>query len=48
VREGGVLIDYEDEDPEVRRFFIEANRLAGVECTMPPVSYRHDAVRLST
>jgi len=38
--EGGRLLDYEDEDPEVRRYFIEANRREGVECTMPPVIYR--------
>ncbi len=42
IREGGVLIDYEDEDPEVRRYFIEANRRGGVECDMPPVTYRTD------
>jgi hypothetical protein len=47
VREGGVMIDYEDEDPEVRRYFIEANRKEGVECTMPEVEYRTDPVRLS-
>ncbi|HZT06362.1 MAG TPA: hypothetical protein VFC51_04980 [Chloroflexota bacterium] len=46
VREGGVLIDYEDEDPEVRRYFIEANRREGVECTMPPVTYRTDPISL--
>jgi quercetin dioxygenase-like cupin family protein len=40
VREGGPLIDYEDEDPEIRRYFIECNRNEGVECTMPPVTYR--------
>ncbi len=39
--EGGRLLDYEDEDPEVRRYFIEANRREGVECTMPPVTYRN-------
>ncbi len=42
VREGGQLIDYEDEDPEVRRYFIEANAREGVECAMPPVKYRTD------
>jgi mannose-6-phosphate isomerase-like protein (cupin superfamily) len=47
VREGGVLIDYEDEDPEVRRYFVEANRKEGVECTMPPVTYRTDPVTLA-
>ncbi|HEY3118841.1 MAG TPA: hypothetical protein VGK54_19030 [Chloroflexota bacterium] len=46
VREGGVLIDYDDEDPEVRRYFIEENRKNGVECTMPPVTYRTDPVEL--
>ncbi|HZT05955.1 MAG TPA: hypothetical protein VFC51_02925 [Chloroflexota bacterium] len=46
VREGGPLIDYEDEDPEVRRYFIEVNRKEGVECTMPPVTYRTDPVEL--
>jgi hypothetical protein len=44
VREGGPLIDYEDEDPEVRRYFIEANRKEGVECDMPPVTYRTDPI----
>lgn len=47
VREGGVLINYEDEDPEVRRYFIEANRREGVECDMPPVTYRTDPVTLN-
>ena len=42
VREGGQLINYEDEDPEVRRYFTEANAREGVECAMPPVTYRTD------
>ena len=42
VREGGQLINYEDEDPEVRRYFTEANAREGVECAMPPVKYRTD------
>jgi hypothetical protein len=46
-REGGALIDYEDEDPEVRRYFIERNRAEGVECTMPPVTYNTDTVKLA-
>jgi hypothetical protein len=41
-----VLIDYEDEDPEVRRYFTEANRKEGVECDMPPVTYRNDGFNL--
>ena len=47
VREGGVLIDYEDEDPQVRQYFIEANRREGVECDMPPVTYRTDPFELA-
>jgi hypothetical protein len=39
-REGGTLIDYEDEDPEIRRRFQEALKKEGVECQMPPVVYR--------
>ena len=39
-REGGTLIEYEDEDPEIRRRFVEALAIEGVECTMPPVVYR--------
>ena len=42
VREGGSVIDYEDEDPEVRRRFEEDLRKEGVEMTMPPVVYRQD------
>ncbi|MFC2072831.1 cupin domain-containing protein [Chloroflexota bacterium] len=42
VREGGTMIEYEDEDPEVRRLFEEALRKNGVECTMEPVVYRTD------
>ena len=40
IREGGALIEYEDEDPEIRRRFEEALKRQGVECTMPPVVYR--------
>ena len=36
-REGGSLINYEDEDPEIRRYFEEALKKEGVEFTMPPV-----------
>ena len=39
-REGGTLIEYEDEDPEIRRRFEEVLREKGIECTMPPVTYR--------
>ena len=40
VREGGTMIDYEDEDPEIRRRFEEALAEEGVERTMPKVTYR--------
>ena len=39
-REGGTLLDYEDEDPEVRRYFEEALKKEGAESKMPPVTYR--------
>ncbi len=42
VREGGQLIDYEDEDPEVRRYFTDANGREGVKCAMPQVKFRTD------
>ncbi len=43
VREpGGRLVEYEDEDPEIRRMFEEELRQNGVECTMPKVVYRTD------
>ncbi|MFC2059962.1 cupin domain-containing protein [Chloroflexota bacterium] len=41
-REGGSLIEYEDEDPEIRKRFKEALRQEGVQCNMPPVVYRED------
>ncbi|MFC2073040.1 cupin domain-containing protein [Chloroflexota bacterium] len=47
VREGGTMIKYEDEDPEVRRMFEEELRKNGVECTMEPVVYRTDSFRFS-
>ena len=40
VREGGTLIHYEDEDPKIRRRFVEELAKSGVECSMPPVEYR--------
>ena len=40
VGEGGTLIEYEDEDPEIRRRFEETLRKEGVKCQMPPVIYR--------
>lgn len=40
VREGGNQIDYEDEDPLVRKIFEEELRKSGVQSKMPPVKYR--------
>jgi hypothetical protein len=33
------MIDYEDEDPEIRRRFEAELKRAGVPCEMPQVSY---------
>ena len=39
-KEGGTLIDYEDEDPQIRRDFEEILSQKGVELKMPPVTLR--------
>lgn len=39
-RQGGRTIDYPDEDPEIRRRFLEALKREGVECTMPDELYQ--------
>src|SRR5713226_868581 len=38
IKKGGTLIEYEDEDPEIRRGYEEALKKTGVACHMPPVS----------
>jgi hypothetical protein len=40
VREGGTMIQYEDEDPEIRRDYEEAVKRSGVPCTMPAIQHR--------
>ena len=40
IREGGNQIDYEDEDPLVRRMFDEELKKSDVKSRMPPVRYR--------
>ncbi|HEY2917624.1 MAG TPA: hypothetical protein VGK77_01385, partial [Candidatus Binatia bacterium] len=35
IKDGGTLLDYEDEDPEIRRRFEAALRVTGVPCEMP-------------
>ncbi len=47
VRNGGWLVDYEDEDPEIRRMFQAELKKNGVEITMPPVTYRKDPFKFS-
>jgi oxalate decarboxylase/phosphoglucose isomerase-like protein (cupin superfamily) len=37
IREGGTMIEYEDEDPEIRRRFKQALRANGVSFTMPEI-----------
>jgi hypothetical protein len=41
-REGGTLIEYEDEDPQIRADFEAALARSGLTSTMPPVTYRFD------
>ncbi|MDP2726705.1 MAG: hypothetical protein Q8P59_04105, partial [Dehalococcoidia bacterium] len=40
LQDGGRLIGYEDEDPEIRRMFRQELRKNGVKFTMKPVVYR--------
>ncbi|MBI2328244.1 MAG: cupin domain-containing protein [Chloroflexi bacterium] len=42
VRESGSLIQYDDEDPEIRRLFKKELRQKGIVFTMEPVVYRRD------
>jgi gentisate 1,2-dioxygenase len=37
VKDGGRQVEYEDEDPEIRRLFEAELRKTGAECRMPPV-----------
>ena len=39
-RDGGTLIEYEDEDPQIRADFEATLRAKGIEPKMPPVTYR--------
>ncbi len=41
-RKGGTLIEYEDEDPEIRKRYEAALRQGSVPSNMPPVVYRED------
>jgi len=39
-REGGTLIEYEDEDPQIRRDYEAALRKESVSMQMPSIMYR--------
>jgi len=39
IKTGGTLIEYEDEDPKIRRMFESRLKGAGVPCQMPEVTY---------
>jgi len=39
IKEGGTLIEYQDEDPEIRQQYEAALKERGVPFTMPPVKY---------
>ncbi len=39
IRKGGTLIDYEDEDPAIRRAYEEALARSGLRCDMPEAVY---------
>ena len=39
-REGGTLIEYEDEDPQIRRDYEAALRRESVSMQMPSIMYR--------
>ncbi len=47
IRDGGRLIEYDDEDPGIRRMFEEELRKKGIKCTMKPVVYRTDPFEFS-
>ena len=37
IKKGGTMVEYEDEDPQIRNDFEAALRQSGVQCRMPPV-----------
>jgi quercetin dioxygenase-like cupin family protein len=40
LRQGGTMIDYEDEDPQIRKEFEDSLKREGVACKMPAMNYR--------
>ncbi len=47
VRQGGRLIEHEDEDPEIRRQFAATLRAKGIEIAMKPVVYNTKPIKLA-
>ncbi len=45
LREGGTLIEHEDEDPQIRKDFEAELKKTGVTNTMPPIKYRVDPIK---
>ena len=45
IREGGTLIEHEDEDPQIRKDFEAELKRTGVKNAMPPVTYRSDPIK---
>ncbi len=45
IREGGTLIEHEDEDPQIRKDFEAELKKNGVFNKMPPVTYRTDPIK---
>ncbi len=42
IRDGGNLIEYEDEDPKIRQDYEDELAKKGIKCEMPSVTYRQD------
>ncbi len=47
VRKGGTVIEYEDEDPEIRRIFEAELKKKGIKCDMPPFAYNKDGYKFT-
>ena len=45
IRDGGTLIEHDDEDPQIRKDFETALKKNGVPNKMPPVTYRTDPIK---
>ncbi len=45
IRDGGTLIEHDDEDPQIRKDFEAELKKNGVPNKMPPVTYRTDPIK---